>query len=115
MSGKWPWPDSTQDRLRRIIDVYRTCLMEADEHTCRLVDARMIEFGQGWVCSESVIDVNRMVTAQEIAEEFGINTWNVHDWARRHPDLIPKHKKGSRTLFRLGDVLTYQAQNRHNS
>lgn len=109
-SGKWPWNDTREDRLKRIIDSYRTALMEVDPATCRLVDARMVEFGQGWVCSTTVIDVERLVTAQEVAEEFGINPWNVHDWSRRHPEVIPKRGKSvGKTLYRLGDILNYQA------
>lgn len=108
--SEWPWPrDTREDRLKRIIDSYRTALMEADALACRHLDARMAEFGQGWISSDIIVDVNRMVTAQEVAAEFGLQPWNVMDWARRHPDKIPKHKQGGRTLFRLGDVLAYQA------
>lgn len=107
--AEWPWNDTREDKLRRIIDSYRTALMEADPVMCRHLDARMVEYGQGWVCSEVVVDVNRMMSAKEIADEFGIQPWNVMDWSRRHPDKIPKHKRGGRTLFRLGDVLGYQA------
>ncbi len=111
VASAWPWPEDTrEDRLKRIIDSYRTALMDFDPALCRLVDARMVEFGQGWVCSSSVIDVERLVTAQDVAEDFGINPWNVHDWARRHPDVIPKRGKvGGKTLYRLGDILAYQA------
>lgn len=106
----WPWNDTREDRLKRIIDSYRTALMDTDPAICRQVDARMVEYGQGWVCSETVIDVERLVTAQEVAEEFGINPWNVHDWSRRHPESIPKRgTEGGKTLFRLGDILAYQA------
>lgn len=106
----WPWPrDTREDRLKRIAESYRTALMEVDPGTCRLLDVRMIECGQGWICRDTIVDTNRMVTAQEVSEEFGIPPWTVHDWARRHPELIPKHKKNGRALFRLGDLLRYQA------
>lgn len=110
MTSKWPWPDNREDKLKRIVASYRTALLEVDAPTCHLVDARMIEFGQGWVCSNTVIDVEKLVTAQEVADEFGINPWNVHDWARRHPDIIPKRgSAGGKTQYRLGDILAYQA------
>jgi len=83
--------------------------MEIDPVACKHLDARMIEYGEGWVAGDAIIDVNRMVTAQEVASEFGIQPWNVMDWSRRHPELIPKHRKGGRVLFRLGDILTYEA------
>jgi hypothetical protein len=96
-------------RYRRIIDSYRTALQEVDPHACRLVDARMYEFGEGWVSEDAPVDVNRLMSAKEIADEFGFNPWNIKDWARRHPDRIPKHQFGTRILFRLGDVLAFQA------
>lgn len=106
----WPWPrDTTQDRLKRIIDSYRTALKEVDPTACGLVDARMCEYGQSWVCSDQVVDVNEKLSAPEIARRFGINAWNIHDWSRRHPDLIPRLKDvNGKTVFRLGDVLAYQ-------
>lgn len=108
--GRWPWNDSHEVKLKRIAESYRTALMEAAPDVCLLVDARMIECGQKWVVGETIVDVNRMVSAREVAEEFGLPGWSVHDWARRHPDLIPKYRQedGS-VLFRLGDVLRYHA------
>ncbi|ADL71052.1 hypothetical protein LEBRON_89 [Mycobacterium phage LeBron] len=108
---KWPWPsDTKEDRYRRIIDHYRSALAEADYEACAKVDNQMVEYGQGWVCDNSIIDVNEMLSAKELAERFGLSEWNVRDWARRHPDKIRKHKAANgRTLFRVGDVLTYHA------
>lgn len=84
--------------------------MEADPATCRILDARMAEYGQGWIASGVIVDVERLVTAQEVSEEFDINPWNVKDWARRHPDQIPKRgSKSGKTLYRLGDIIAYQA------
>lgn len=112
MASAWPWPEDTrEDRYRRIIDSYRTALMNSDPATCRIVDARMQEFGQTWLVSGVIVDVERLVTAQEVAEEFDINPWNVHDWASRHPDRVPRRgKRDGKTLFRLGDIIAYQAQ-----
>jgi hypothetical protein len=97
-------------RYRRIIDSYRTALQEVAPNVCRLVDGRMYEFGEGWVSEgDNPVDINRLMSVSQIAEEFGFNPWNIKDWARRHPDLIPKHRFGNRVLYRLGDVLRYQA------
>lgn len=83
--------------------------MEVDSINCRLVDARMAEYGQGWISSNDPVDVNALKTAQEIASQFGWQPWNIHTWAHRHPDKIPKRgKRNGKTLFRVGDVLTYQ-------
>lgn len=111
MVPNWPWPNDThEDRLKRIIDSYRSALMEADPGTCRIIDARMAEYGQGWLSSGVRIDVERLVTAQELSQEFDINPWNVKDWARRHPDQIPRRgEKGGKTLYRLGDIILFQA------
>lgn len=110
MKSKWPWPrDTFEDRMRRIIESYRTALLDCDPVACRHLDARMAECGQGWIAGDAIIDVNRMVTAREVADTFGLSPCNVHDWARRHPELIPKHQKDGKTLFRLGDILRYQA------
>lgn len=116
MARSWPWKDSHEARLKRIAESYRTALMEVAPDTCKLIDARMIEYGQRWICSDAVIDVNRMVTAREVAEEFGLPPTAVHDWARRHPELIPKHKQAAGgVLFRLGDILAYQATKENRS
>jgi hypothetical protein len=114
--ANWPWPeDTTLDRLKRIIYSYRDALRLTDEQTCNLVDARMAEFGQGWVCSDLVVDVNELKTCKEIADQFGFSPWDIQNWHQRHPDQIPlRGKKGNRNLFRVGDVLAYQVQQRKN-
>ncbi|QFG10324.1 excise [Mycobacterium phage DyoEdafos] len=111
MPPKWPWPgDTKDDRYRRIIDHYRTALADIDLEACLVVDKKMAEYGQPWVSDNSIIDVNEMLSAKQLAERFGLSEWNVRDWARRHPERIRKHKAANgRTLFRVGDVLTYHA------
>lgn len=108
----WPWPDDTrEDRYRRIIDHYRNALAEADLDACLALDKRMADYGQSWVSDNSVVDVNAMMSAREIAERFDISEWNVRDWHRRHPHLIMSHKgSNGRRLFRLGDVLTVHSR-----
>lgn len=117
MARAWPWrTDTTHDRLRRIAESYRTGLKEIDPEACRLIDARMIEFGQHWIVdSDMIVNVEDLVTAQQVAEEFGFAPWNVHDWSRRHPDMIPKRgRREGKTLYRLGDILAYQASCRRS-
>lgn len=107
----WPWPtDSKDDRLRRIIDHYRTALAEIDLEACLAVDKKMVAYGQGWVCDNSIVDVNEMLSAKQMAEKFGFLEFNVRNWARRHPELILSYKAANgRTLYRVGDILTYHA------
>ena len=100
-------------RYRRIIDSYRTALAECDDQACRLVDARMIEFGEGWVATggEDPVDVHAVKTAGEIAKQFGFNPWDIQNWHRRHPEKVPVvgKKPDGKNLYRVGDVLAYQA------
>ncbi len=70
----------------------------------------MAEYGQPWVSDNSIIDVNEMLSAKQLSERFGISEWDVRNWAKRHPDKIRRHKAANgRTLFRVGDVLTFHA------
>ena len=111
MSDRWPWPaDSKEDRLRRIIDHYRQGLADIDLEACLVLDKKMADYGQPWISDNSIVDVNAMLSAKDVAERFGLSEWNVRDWARRNPDKIRRNKAAKgRTLFRLGDVLTYSA------
>jgi hypothetical protein len=107
---RWPWNDTHDAKLKRIVESYRTALFQVAPDVCQLLDARMIECGQRWVCGDYIVDVDRLVSAREVSEEFGLPGWSVHEWSRRHPDLIPKHKQDDGSvLFRLGDVLRYHA------
>lgn len=96
-------------RYRRLIDAYRGKLLEVDPAACDAVDDQVWGWGEKWVVDDRPIDLDRLMSAGEIADRFGFNAHNIRDWARRHPDRIPKHKRGGRSLFRLRDVLTYQA------
>lgn len=115
--SKWPWPkDTTTDRLKRIIDSYRTALRDVDAATCNLIDARMAEYGQGWITNDEIIDVNEIKPATEIAAQFGLQPWDIQNWSRRHPDRIPKRgMRRGRNLFRVGDVLAFQVWLRDQS
>ncbi|WP_195167162.1 helix-turn-helix domain-containing protein [Mycobacteroides abscessus] len=104
--ANWPWPDDTKDdRYRRIIDHYRTALLEADKEACYLLDKRMADFGQAWISNNDIIDVNAMMTARELSEKHGISVWTIYNWERmgRYRGV----KTGARKLFRQGDVLKW--------
>jgi hypothetical protein len=121
---KWGPPRSIRDcctevadwhfRYRRIIDAYRSKLLEVDERACMSVDIKVEDWGDGWVTDERPVDPNRLMTAREIADQFGLTVYNIRDWSRRHPDLVPKNIVEGKVLFRLGDVLRYRAQQTMN-
>jgi hypothetical protein len=104
----WPWADSRGDKLKRIVASYRTALLEMAPGTCHLVDARMTEFGEGWVCEDS-IDVDRFITAREAAVEFGLSPVAVTAWAREHPDRIDVRNNGRQDLYKAGSLIRYDA------
>jgi len=94
-------------RYRRIIDSYRTALQGVDPGACRLVDARMVEFGEEWVATDEIPDVNAIMSAPEIARQFGFNPWDVHNWVRA--GNLTRYGTDTRPKYRLGDVLAFQA------
>lgn len=103
---------SRETAFRWLVDIYRNALLDNMPDVCERVDSRARDAGYGFVCSDLVVDVNTLMSAEEIANEFGFKIWNIRDWARRHPDQIPQHKNGRRVMFRLGDVLRFEADNR---
>lgn len=94
-------------RYRRIIDSYRTALRECDPTACRHLDARMVEFGEAWVCNDDPPNVNAIMSAPDIAREYGFNPWDVHNWVRA--GNLKRYGTETRPQYRLGDVLAYQA------
>lgn len=112
MSDLWPWPEDTRiDKLKRIIDSYRDSLSTVDPQACRKLDEKMAAYGEKWISSAEVINQEDLKTAGEFYDLFGpgFEVRNIHMWTYSHPDKIPKRGKvAGRTLFRVGDVLTYQ-------
>lgn len=113
--GKWPFArDTDTEKMRRIAQFYRHELLETDPAACRRLDGWMFERGQGWLSEndDAQIDVNRIVSARQIYDEFGIPAWKVREWARRYPERIPQLKKNGRVLFRLGNVLDFESRHK---
>lgn len=79
--------------------------MELNPIACAAVDATV----EDWVSDDSPIEMDRYLSASEIANRFGLSAHNIRDWSRRHPDKVPKHKMGGKALFLVRDVLKYQA------
>ena len=96
---------------RRIIDAYRSKLMEVSPAACNEVDDQMYAEGEKWVCDERPIDPDKLMTAPEIADRIGYKVYDIRNWARRNPDAIPAHRDGRNVRYRLGDVLRFWASN----
>ncbi|BCP41482.1 hypothetical protein MINTMi27_15750 [Mycobacterium intracellulare] len=95
---------------RRIIDAYRSKLMEVDLEACDEVDFKMSQSRDTkWVCDDRPIDLDRWMSAREMAERFGFKPHNIRDWARRHPDQIHPRKVDGKVLFLVREVLQVNA------
>lgn len=110
----WPFPgDTALDRARRIAQSYRAELVAADPAAAALLDARAIQFGEGWVTGETLatVDLDDVLPAPAMAEVVGEEPATIRQWAAR--GHIRKRKDAKqRTVYRVGDVLDYQAQQR---
>lgn len=92
------------DVLRWVCDSYRKKLLSVSPEACREVDELMRRVGQGWICDNTVLDVEELVTTAVIQERYGISQKAIQDFARRNG--IPVRKREGRTNFyRLGDIL----------
>lgn len=96
------------DVLRWVADSYRNKLLQVDRDACHEVDLAMTRAGQGWVCDQSIIDPDELVTAQIIQSRYGINEAAVRALARRYGIKI-RGKRDFANLYRLGDVLSARA------
>jgi hypothetical protein len=81
--------------------------MEVNPTACNEVDDRMWSAKEGWVCDDRPPELDRLMTAREIAERHGLETHNIRAWARRHPDKITTHRQGGKVLFAVREVLSY--------
>lgn len=96
------------DVLRWVVDQYRQKLLEIDREACHQVDLLMTRAGQGWVCDQSIIDPDELVTAQEVEQRFGYRQVNLWALIRRY-EIQSRGKKGQSNLYRLGDLLSARA------
>lgn len=96
------------DILRWVCDQYRRRLMQLDPAACREVDLVMVRAGQNWVCDETVIDPDELVTAAQVEERHGIREFQVRYLARRY-GVDVRGRSGKANLYRLGDILSARA------
>ena len=96
------------DILRWVADQYRQKLLQVDQGACHEVDLVMTRAGQGWVCEESIINPDDVLTAAEIEAKFGIREFTIRALARRYGVEI-RGRRGLANLYRLGDILSARA------
>lgn len=90
--------------------MYRGALMEVNPVACDDADNIVFLMGEKWVVDDRPVDLDKLMTAAEIADRFGFKEHNIRDWARRNPDKITKHRQGHKVLFHLREVLKYHAR-----
>jgi hypothetical protein len=100
---------SLHTRYRRIIDAYRAKLMEVNPRACDEVDDWLYDLGEGWVSDDRPLELDKPMTAGQIAKRFGLEVHNIRAWARRHPDKIRKISVEGNVLFIPREILAYRA------
>ena len=101
------------DILRWVCDQYRSELLAADPVACHRIDMLMVRAGQSWVCDDSVVDPDELVTATQIQDRHGISENAVRKLALRY-GIEVRGKQGKYNLYRLGDVLSARAAKKSN-
>lgn len=96
------------DILRWVADEYRRKLFTISREACWEVDTLMIRAGQNWVCDESIVDPDELLTATEIQCRHGISENAIRKLATRY-GIEVRGKQGKYNLYRLGDVLSARA------
>lgn len=96
------------DVLRWVADQYRQRLFAISRDSCYEVDKIMVRAGQGWICDESVVDPDELVTSLDVGERHGISAGSLRLLVMRYG--IPyRGKRGKYKLYRLGDILSARA------
>lgn len=104
------------DVLRWVADQYRSRLLLADREACHEIDLIMVRAGQNWICDQTVVNPEELVTAQDVEARFGFKQYNFWGLIRRY-GIQTRGKRGQSNLYRLGDVLSARAakNNQKNS
>lgn len=96
--------------LARVADLWQALAMRLDSFEAEKLDKAIQE---AWVSRYTPIEnPDRMVSAKEAAFELGITVDMVNGWARTHPDLIKREKRGNKAFFHLGDLVEFRDSRR---
>lgn len=86
------------------MDNYRTRLQTVDPQACRDVDEVMCRVGHSWVCDETIVDPDELVTTKDIEDRYGITANAIRILV--HTKGIPNRGRlGRFKIYRLGDIL----------
>ena len=96
------------DTLRWIIDSYRNKLLAVAPTACFDLDDVMRQVGQGWVCDNSIVDPEELVTTQDVVDRYGISKAAIQAFTRRNNVKI-RGRDGKSYVYRLGDILSARA------
>ena len=114
MTNAWPWPaDTTQlDYARRLLQGYRTALLEVDAETCGKIDEFATTHGHHWVKPMLItVGDDDLVDAAEAAAIAGVAVQTIYQWAyRKH--IARHYSEGHPTRYRVGEVLAFSDETR---
>lgn len=107
----WPFPaDSPTVRARKIALSYRGWVWNLDQERCRELDERAVQLGQGWVrpLESEVVDIDELLSADQIGELLTIDPRTVRMWSYR--GHIERLGDDGAPRYRFRDVLDYLAK-----
>lgn len=105
--------DQLSDIFRWIIDQYRTRLLNTNPELCRQVDETMIRIGHPWVCDDTIVDPDELVTTQDIENRYGISRQTLYNLTQRYK-IKAKGRLGRHNVYRLGDIISARSNKNLN-
>lgn len=115
MTG-YPYPgDSPVARARRVAQAYRHIALAADPDTTLALDARVTDWGEGWVAPQAVTYADgALLTAAQAAEILCVEADTIGQ-LRRRGRLSGYHVSGRGFLYLAGDVYQLMSTRRRAS
>jgi hypothetical protein len=110
MPDLWPWPaDTGLEKRSRVAHIYRDALKDERPDICAQLDEVMVAYGQMWILDHPALDPESTLTATQLAEWAHVSVAAVTNWVNRgHIEAFSRDETG-RKLYRLADVIEYQA------